>query len=48
MEDDTGGAEGNLSIILRGLGPVEDGLNVLLLDAEVVAVADSALEEHAD
>lgn len=48
LEDDTGGAEGNLGIVLRGLLPVEDGLNVVLLDAEVVAVTDGTLEEHAD
>ena len=33
---------------MRGLGPVEDRLDVVLLHAEVVAVADGALEENAD
>ena len=48
LEDDTCGAERDLGIVLRGLRPVEDGLDVLLLHAEVVAVADGALEENAD
>jgi hypothetical protein len=48
LEDDASGAEWNLTVVLRGLGPVEDRLNVLLLHAEVVAVANSALKEDAD
>lgn len=48
LQDDSGGAEGNLSIVLRRLLPVEDGFDVLLLDGEVVAVTDGTLEKDAD
>jgi len=48
LEDDTRWAERNLGVVLRGLFPVEDCLNVGLLHAEVVAVANVALEEDAD
>jgi len=48
LEDDTGGSEGNLDVLLTGLDPVEDLLNVRLLHGEVVAVAHGALEQHAD
>ena len=48
LKDDSGGAEGNLSVVLRGLLPVQDGLNVLLLDGEIVAVANGALKEDSD
>ena len=47
LEDDSGGAERNLGVLLGGLSPVQDGLDVPLLDGEVVAVADGALEEDA-
>ncbi len=46
MENDTSGSERNLGIILRSLLPVEDGLNVVLLDGEVIAVTDSTLKEN--
>ena len=46
MEDDTGRAEGDLDVLVGALNPVEDLLDVVLLDAEVVAVADSTLKQH--
>ena len=48
MENDSGGAEWDLSVLLRRLGPVEDRFDVLLLYAEVITVADGRLEEDAD
>ena len=48
LEDDACGAERNLGVVLRGLLPVQDGLNVLLLDREIVAVANGALKEDSD
>ena len=48
LDDDARGSERNLGVVLRSLGPVEDCLNVVLLDGEVVAVTDSALKEDTD
>jgi len=48
LQNNTGGAERNLGVVLRSGLPVENGLNVLFLDGEVVAVADSALKKDAD
>lgn len=48
LQDDSGGTEWDFSIILRGLRPVENRLNVLLFHGKVVAVADSALKEDTD
>ena len=48
LQDDSGGTEGDFSIVLRRLRPVENRLNVLLFHGEVVAVADSALKEDTD
>jgi len=48
LKDNSGGAERNLSVVLRRLFPVEDGLDVLLLYGEVVTVTDGTLQEDAD
>ena len=48
LQDDSGGTEWDFSIILRGLRPVENRLNVLLFHGEIVAVTDSALKEDTD
>jgi hypothetical protein len=48
LQDDTCGAERNLSTFLGGLGPVEDGLDIGLLDLVVVTVTDGGLEEDTD
>lgn len=48
LKDDTGRAEGNLSVILGRSLPVEDGLDVTFLDGEIVTVADGGFEEHAN
>jgi len=48
LEEDTGGLERDLDTLLRGHGPVEDGLDISGLDVEVVAVADGTLEEDSD
>jgi len=48
LEDDSGRLEGDVSIDLGVLLPVEDGLNVVGLDVELVAVSDGGLEQHSD
>lgn len=48
LEDDTCGSERNLNVFLRVLNPVEDLLNICLLNAEVIAISDGTLKEHAD
>lgn len=48
MENDSGGAEGDFDVLLGGLGPVQDLLNVIFLDGKVIAVTDSGLEQDTD
>ena len=48
LEDHSGRAERNLGVVLRRLLPVQNGLNVLLFDGEIVAVANSTLKEDSD
>ena len=40
LEDDSGWLEWDLDVLLRGVGPVEDSLYVVLLHAELVAVSN--------
>lgn len=48
LKDDSGRSERNFSGLLRGFSPVEDGVNVLFLHREVVAITDGALKEDTD
>ena len=48
LKDDSGGAEGNLDVLLGGFGPIEDLFHVMLLHGEVVAITDSGLEQDTD
>ena len=48
MKDNSGRAEGNFNILLGGLDPVKNLLNVALLHGEIVAVTDSGLKENPD
>lgn len=48
LQDDSGGLERDLHILVGGLLPVEDIFDVLLLDAEVVAVSDGRLKKNSD
>ena len=48
LKDDSRRSERNFSGVLRGFSPVEDGVNVLFLHREVVAVTDGTLEEDTD
>ena len=48
MEDNSCGAEGNFDALGRVGGPVEDLLNILLLNGELVAITDGSFKEHSD
>ena len=48
MENNSGGTERDFDVFLGVLYPVQDTFDVVLFHAEIVTVADSALEEHAD
>lgn len=48
MKNNSCGAEGDFDVVLGGLGPVENLLDVGLLHGEVVAVTDGGLEEDTD
>lgn len=48
LKNNSCGAEGDFDVVLGSLGPVENLLDVGLLDGEVVAVTDGGLEEDTD
>jgi hypothetical protein len=48
LKYDSRRSERNFSGVLRGFSPVEDGVNVMFLHREVVAVTDGTLEEDTD
>jgi hypothetical protein len=48
LKDDSRGSEGDFSVVLRVLDPVEDLLDVGLFDTEVIAVAHCTFEENTD
>jgi hypothetical protein len=48
LKDDAGRQEWNLCLLLGVLDPVENLLNVALLDREVIAVSDGTLQQDTD
>jgi hypothetical protein len=48
LQEHSGWLEGNVNVLLGGVGPVQNLVNVGLLDGELVTVSDGALEEHSD
>jgi len=48
LQEHSGGLEGNVYVLLGGVGPVQNLVNVGFFDGELVAVSDSALKEHSD
>jgi hypothetical protein len=48
LKDDTGWAEWDLSLNLGALSPVENGLNIRLLDCVIVTVTYGRLKKNAN
>jgi len=48
LKEDTSWLEWDLHVLLRGVLPVENGLNVGRLDVEIVTVSNSTFEENSD
>jgi hypothetical protein len=48
LEEHASGLERHFHVLLRGLLPVEDVLDVIGLDVEVVTVTEGGLKKHTD
>lgn len=48
LKDDSGGFEGDLSLIVLALLPIENRLDIGLLHVEIIAVTNGSLEKVTD